>query len=215
MKKNRIESILERLVICEPTTLPTGCWIWPGRLSDGYGLVSYQGKHACRVHRVIYEHFCGPIPEGLQCDHLCRNRACANFEHIEPVTHRENVLRGTSFVAVHARKTHCIHGHPLTPDNTYACKAGKSGRWRVCKTCFLESGKRSDQKKRALKAATATPAPPRTHCIHGHLLSEDNFCSYRNGSACLKCTLAQGRERTRRYRERKREQARREHQEHP
>jgi len=65
----------------------------------------------------MYEALIGPIPEGLVIDHLCRVRNCVNPAHMEPVTNTENVLRGTGPTAVNAQKTHCKHGHPLTPDN--------------------------------------------------------------------------------------------------
>src|SRR5438445_4296974 len=85
-RTHTIQDLLLRLVICEPTTLPTGCWEWPGGLIRGYGQ-SGQTSPRGLVHRVVYEHFRGPVPEGLELDHLCRNRKCANFEHLEPVTH--------------------------------------------------------------------------------------------------------------------------------
>jgi hypothetical protein len=76
-----------------------GCWIWTAFLhSDGYG--RFHTKDANRktigrlVHRITYEELVGPIPEGLELDHLCRNRACCNPEHLEAVTHRVNVQRG-------------------------------------------------------------------------------------------------------------------------
>src|SRR5207248_9136559 len=93
-RRNTIAGIIRQLVICEPTTLPTGCWEWPGILNnDGYGRISFQGRKKS-VHAVVYEHFLGPVTEGLELDHLCQNPCCANFEHLEPVTHRINVLRG-------------------------------------------------------------------------------------------------------------------------
>lgn len=114
----------------------TGCWLWYGpamsktdpRLS--YGLWR-NGRHRY-AHRVAYERWKGPIQDGLQIDHLCRVPCCVNPAHLEAVTQRENILRGTSTSAVHARKTHCIAGHPLSPDNVrpYGKKGG-----RQCRTC--------------------------------------------------------------------------------
>lgn len=109
-----------------------GCWTWTGCLSaDGYGNAKIAGRDV-RVHRWAYESIGGKsIPDGLVLDHLCRNRACCNPEHLEPVTNRENVLRGIGFAAVNAAKTHCPQGHEYTPENTYVSRRGQ----RKCRTC--------------------------------------------------------------------------------
>lgn len=97
----------------------SGCWLWTGsRDGNGYGMVFVDNaRGARRAHRVMYELMVGSIPSGLTLDHLCRVRHCVNPAHLEPVTRTENVLRGTAFSAVNARKTHCKRGHPLTPEN--------------------------------------------------------------------------------------------------
>lgn len=92
------------------------CWLWIGGL-DAYGYGQFD-RHD-KAHRVAYEMLVGPIPEGLVIDHLCRVRRCVNPEHMEPVTHGENNLRGIGPAAVHAAQTHCIRGHEFTPENTY------------------------------------------------------------------------------------------------
>jgi hypothetical protein len=107
------------------------CWEWTGRLFwDGYGVVWYRRKQK-RAHRMMYELLVGPIPDGLQIDHLCRNPKCVNPDHLEPVTQRENLLRGMSKPARQLRQTHCMHGHELTPDNTYAWRGER--HCRVCR----------------------------------------------------------------------------------
>lgn len=72
-----------------------GCWVFEGnRNTGGYGLVSgHRGVHPGPAHRIMYEHFSGPVPEGLELDHLCRNPSCVNPDHLEAVTHQENVRR--------------------------------------------------------------------------------------------------------------------------
>lgn len=111
--------------------MPNGCWEWQGSLSKlGYGLF-YAGSRAIRAHRWSYEHFVGPIPDGLIMDHLFRNRKCVNPQHVEPVTNKENILRGESPPAVCARKNHCANGHEFTKDNTYITYRGN----RSCRTC--------------------------------------------------------------------------------
>ena len=98
-----------------------GCWLWQGPLTNaGYGRMSWTafGRKEGGAHRVSYVAHRGPIPAGLQLDHLCRNRACVRPDHLEPVTNRVNILRGESPSARAARATHCVHGHEFTPENT-------------------------------------------------------------------------------------------------
>jgi HNH endonuclease len=119
------ERITAKLVI-----QPDGCVVWTGaRNRKGYGLV-WNVFGSTYAHRAFYELMIGPIPPGMQIDHLCRNRACCNIEHMEVVTPRENALRGKSFSAINARKTHCANGHPYDEANTI-----RRGNRRECRTC--------------------------------------------------------------------------------
>lgn len=112
----------------------TPCWIWTGgRNPDGYGHICCGGK-MISAHRISYERNIGPIPEGLGLDHLCRVRNCMNPAHLEPVSHRENVLRGVNPMAIQARRTHCIRGHELAGNNLKVDSRGK----RRCMTCSKE-----------------------------------------------------------------------------
>lgn len=122
---------------------PNGCWLWTRALNaSGYGVVGRENK-ILRVHRVTYELLVGPIPEGMQLDHLCRVRACCNPDHLEPVTNRENWLRGQHHTAVMIRENKCKRGHEMTEENTYWRKNGG----RLCRACVLDSAaKRGPQK---------------------------------------------------------------------
>lgn len=116
---------------------PEDCWLWTGRTNKGgYGRLYHDGS-LWVTHRLAYTFWLGAVPEGLVLDHLCRVRNCVNPAHLEPVTDRENVLRGVGPSAVHARKTHCIHGHEFTPENTRILPRGE----RVCLACHRERGR--------------------------------------------------------------------------
>lgn len=109
------------------------CWPWiAGKNSSGYGSF-WNGSRSVCAHRFIYEATVGAVPEGLTLDHLCRNRACVNVAHMEPVTNRENVLRGEGLTARRAAQTHCVHGHPFDVTNTLK----KNGIQRECRTCSI------------------------------------------------------------------------------
>lgn len=109
------------------------CWLWHRPSSSGgYGSFKVDGKSVL-PHRVAYEAFRSPIPIGLTIDHLCFNPLCVNPSHLEPVTMRENILRGNGRAAINLRKTHCIRGHIFDAANTRI-----TGGHRGCKMCASE-----------------------------------------------------------------------------
>lgn len=116
----------------------TGCWIWIGaKNANGYGIgqvLRPDGRRSTTtIHRVVYEALVGPIPTGLVVDHSCNVRPCVNPDHLEAVTQRENLQRSTaSALAINARKTHCIRGHPLAGANLYVPPSTTN---RQCLTC--------------------------------------------------------------------------------
>lgn len=144
----------ENKYIPEPNT---GCWLWLMSLyPNGYGHTN-QGRKTAYAHRVSYELAGKIIPQGLVLDHKCRIRSCVNPEHLEPCTNRENLLRGTGFPALNARKTHCKNGHPFTPANI---RVGNGRRGRQCDICLRsESSLRASRRKLSFLTVRDKEAP--------------------------------------------------------
>ena len=133
------ERIQPRLVV-DPET---GCWRWPGWNNGlGYGKIQVGGRkgRGLYVHRIAYELFVGPIPEGLQVDHLCRVRECANPAHLEAVTQAENMRRGRHGV-LYEIPAECKHGHPLNEANLSLGNKPNGSRW-FCRICKREATRR-------------------------------------------------------------------------
>lgn len=138
--------------------LPDGCWKWDaGKQSSGYGVFWVAGDPVL-AHRWAYEASVGTIPEGLCIDHLCRNRACVRPSHLEPVTMRENILRGKGATAINARKTHCPQDHPYSGENLWFKKSKGRRDQRACRQCDRDSSKRYQAKLRELGRTLLEPA---------------------------------------------------------
>jgi hypothetical protein len=131
------------------------CWPWTGQTSKGHGVFRVNTQRRVTAQRFAYELHVGPIPDGLDIDHMCHNadascaggpncphRRCVNPAHLKPATRRDNTLRGRSFAAVEAAKTHCPSGHPLSGDNLY--------EWRGTRHC--RSCRRLNNRNRARRA---------------------------------------------------------------
>lgn len=119
--------LLNRLVSAD------NCWILKPNEPTGYSRTMHDRKRMM-THRAVYEILVGPIPDGLQLDHLCRNRACINPEHLEPVTIEQNLLRSNLTIASQNKsKTHCLNGHEFTEQNTYIWSGRPTSRG--CKQC--------------------------------------------------------------------------------
>lgn len=125
------------------------CWIWTaGTNGSGYGRFYVDGGMTY-AHRYSYERSVGPIPSGLNLDHLCKTTLCVNPAHLEPVTQAENIRRGDWFIASNAAKTHCLYGHEYTESNTFRNRHGH----RQCLTCRRKRDLKRQPAKRARQKA--------------------------------------------------------------
>lgn len=161
-----------------PPADPEDCLVWQGaRTSHGYGYLAVRDEGSTKerkrlAHRLGYLMLEGSIPEGLELDHLCRNRACVNPNHLEPVTHRENVRRGIGRSVQNAAKTHCDRGHEFTEANTVVDSRGA----RECLACRpLKQQRRREREDRGVANGG------KTHCPQGHEYTEENTVRWSHG----------------------------------
>lgn len=144
MKFSEAERFLSKISVDD-----NGCWLWTARCNNqGYGMF-YVARGMRLAHRVAYERLVGPIPEGLDLDHLCRVRRCVNPAHLEPVTRSENIRRGVGPAVSSARLaaiTHCPQGHPYDETNTYMKANGN----RNCRPCRAAAQRRYLERKKTL-----------------------------------------------------------------
>ena len=125
-----IERLLERIELDE-----RGCWVWTAYVNpDGYAVLSPDPGHSQLAHRFSYVWHVGPVQPGMELDHVCRNRACVNPDHLEQVTHRENMKRSITRWR-HQQVAQCPQGHDYSPQNTgISIQAGGHPN-RYCKAC--------------------------------------------------------------------------------
>lgn len=136
-----LDRLLPNLVI-DPLS---GCLLWTAmRDRDGYGRVQVDGRNRT-VHRVMYEQFVGPIPEGYEIDHLCRVRACAAPAHLEAVSGAENSRRTRGI----RQKLNCAAGHPYDEANTHLFRGTDGRLYRRCRKCNALSAARARARKKA------------------------------------------------------------------
>lgn len=139
---------LDQLIATRKAAFPVwedgnGCWIWEGPLdNNGYGVLM-RGYARFRAHQYTYRWMVGDVPEGLELDHLCSVRRCCNPDHLEAVTHAENMRRSKNMGQANAAKTHCPQGHEYTHRNI--------NNERVCRTCQREAWQRYNKKRRSRK----------------------------------------------------------------
>lgn len=135
MSVTKLERFVAKVVFTEK------CWLWNGAKTQGYGSFNARSYQTTTAYRWMYEHLRGPVPKGMQLDHLCRNRICVNPAHLEAVTQKTNWVRGDSPTAKNARKTHCLHGHEFTAANTYQRKDTLGRKCRACMKITREKRK--------------------------------------------------------------------------
>jgi len=125
------------------------CWLWTGRLvTGGYGMFAITHDTSIMAHRFAYELLIGPVPEGLELDHIwprCQNKNCVRPDHLEPVTRGENAHRRAM------KQTHCKRGHEFTDENTY--RAPSTPTIRRCRACAKIHD--ADQSRKRREALTA------------------------------------------------------------
>ncbi|MEV0553162.1 HNH endonuclease signature motif containing protein [Streptomyces sp. NPDC050597] len=147
-----------------PASLDTPCVLWPETAldRDGYGRFWVDGRYVT-AHRWAFEQTRGPVPDGLDLDHLCRVRRCVAVGHLDPVDHRTNVLRSTGPSAVNARRTRCVNGHDLTdPDVVHVSfPPSHPHGMRKCRACARDRS-RSDREQQLAPVVALTTRRERT-----------------------------------------------------
>ncbi len=162
-------------MLAKYVTKTESCWIWTGKIHKGYGLISIKDR-THYMHRVSYEKARGPIPDGMDLDHLCRNRACVNPDHLEPVTHAENMRRRVISPVFGVMRTHCRLGH------AFVIKTVASGGLKnYCPSCHRIASLKHERSRGSIARGTLT------HCHLGHALETRR----RGNGVCRYCRTCQ------------------------
>lgn len=189
---------------------PSGCWIWTGgKTRGGYGqftpITTGPEAKTWKAHRFAYDIMVGPIPDGLQLDHLCRVRHCVNPEHLEPVTAQVNTLRGIGVSALNAKKIRCPScqgAYTLDANGGRKCNRCIARRALAKKLSLCKRGHPlvdgnvhiyADGKRRCMTCfrARQEAADSRTHCTHGHALdAASTFIRPEGYRACRTCSVS-------------------------
>jgi hypothetical protein len=175
----------QRLIEKSVPITESGCLVWLGRSSERHGLsYGYFRSHrkTALVHRAAYESEYGPIPHGLEIDHLCRVTLCVNPDHLEAVTHQDNCLRGNGVSGINARKTHCIRGHRYTKDTIALGNYGK-----YCRTCRNDKAGTARDARHVASGVPYTRGIKRTHCKYGHPATSENTTICGSRRCCRIC----------------------------
>jgi hypothetical protein len=168
-----IQRYIQARVVRQDRGYDTPCWVWKrAKTAHGYSSARLKGHTSQYVHRASYIEWVGPIPDGMEIDHLCRVTLCVNPLHLEPVTPRENKRRQQRV------KTHCKHGHPLTGENRM-----RNGKHHCCRKCRRVRGR-----GRVLRTR-GTPSDP-SQCRAGHPMTPENTIVWKDGTRCRSCNLA-------------------------
>jgi len=157
----------------------SGCWLWTkSTTKGGYGQFRRDGKQHY-AHIAMYELMRGRVPPGLELDHTCRTRRCCNPDHLDPVPHRENVLRGMSPSARSARAAHCVNGHKFTAENTIHIQGG-----RRCRQCVRERNRKYGIARYGVRGNAQAR---KTHCPRGHPYDDLNTYRHNGRRQCREC----------------------------
>jgi len=163
-----------------------GCWAWTGAKTQGYGALNLgpRGAGSIRAHRLSYILHKGEIPAGMLVLHQCDNPECTNPDHLMIGDYAENMRHVSERKRnPHSQKTHCVHGHEFTPENTKL--RGPNGR-RGCRQCKNENQKKLHREKRGDDFGKPHWVP-KTHCPSGHEFTPEN--TYLNPKGYRECKL--------------------------